>query len=235
MEKKLEITADGSHTITLPSLDEQYHSLNGAVTEAYHVFIRNGLDFFAGSHPGNIPIKILEARVGTGLNAFITLIEARKRGLEISYVSLEAYPLTEQEYSALNYPGTVPHGGTLADEFLHLHECPWNTTVEICKGFSLEKRHAGFENMSDRECHSIVFYDAFSPRVQPELMDRRSAFPVLPRTGPARSVRNVLRQRQRTPHIVGRRLQHGKAARPAWKTGDVKGNQNHMKPLLNAS
>ena len=57
----------------------------------------------------------------------------------------------------------------LAGEFLHLHECPWNTTVEICKGFSLEKRHAGFENMSDRECHSIVFYDAFSPRVQPEL------------------------------------------------------------------
>ena len=169
MEKKLEITADGSHTITLPSLDEQYHSLNGAVTEAYHVFIRNGLDFFAGSHPGNIPIKILEAGFGTGLNAFITLIEARKRGLEISYVSLEAYPLTEQEYSALNYPGTVPHGGMLAGEFLHLHECPWNTTVEICKGFSLEKRHAGFENMSDRECHSIVFYDAFSPRVQPEL------------------------------------------------------------------
>lgn len=169
MEKKLEITADGSHTITLPSLDEQYHSLNGAVTEAYHVFIRNGLDFLAGSHLGNIPIKILEAGFGTGLNAFITLIEARKRGLEISYVSLEAYPLTKQEYSALNYPGTVPHGGTLADEFLHLHECPWNTTVEICKGFSLEKRHAGFENMSDRECHSIVFYDAFSPRVQPEL------------------------------------------------------------------
>lgn len=169
MEKKLEITADGSHTITLPSLNEQYHSLNGAVTEAYHVFIRGGLDFFAGSHPGNIPIKILEAGFGTGLNAFITLIEARKRGLEISYVSLEAYPLGGHEYSALNYPDTVPQGRMLADEFLRLHECRWDTPVDICPGFTLEKRHAGFESLSDCGCYSIVFYDAFSPRVQPAL------------------------------------------------------------------
>lgn len=169
VEKRLEITADGSHTIVLPHLDEQYHSLNGAVTEAYHVFIRSGLDFFTAAHPDNTPVKILEAGFGTGLNAFITLVEAVKRGLEVSYVSLEAYPLAEEEYSALNYSDTVPQSRSLAGEFRRMHDTPWNKPVEIRPGFTLEKRHADFESLSDRKCRSIVFYDAFSPRVQPEL------------------------------------------------------------------
>ena len=44
MEKKIIQTADGSSSVYLPEWDENYHSHHGAIQEAYHVFIRSGLD-----------------------------------------------------------------------------------------------------------------------------------------------------------------------------------------------
>lgn len=39
MEKELQITADGSHTLYIPAMDEHYHSVNGALQESRHIFI----------------------------------------------------------------------------------------------------------------------------------------------------------------------------------------------------
>ncbi len=39
-------TNDGSTTICLPEWNESYHSKHGAIQEAYHVFIKNGLSLF---------------------------------------------------------------------------------------------------------------------------------------------------------------------------------------------
>lgn len=74
MERKIITTLDGSTTIQLVDWDECYHSKNGAIQEAYHVFIKNGLDFFKGKKT----VSILEIGLGTGLNAIITLIESQK-------------------------------------------------------------------------------------------------------------------------------------------------------------
>ena len=63
------ITADGSTTIHIPEWDEQYHSKHGAIQEAKHVFIKNGLALFS-----NQKISILEIGFGTGLNGFITFL-----------------------------------------------------------------------------------------------------------------------------------------------------------------
>ena len=38
-------TSDGSHTIYIPELDEQYHSVNGAITESNYVYIDKGYNF----------------------------------------------------------------------------------------------------------------------------------------------------------------------------------------------
>ncbi|MFT4801543.1 MAG: hypothetical protein ACI93N_001317, partial [Flavobacteriaceae bacterium] len=46
MKREIIITDDGSTTIHLPDLDEQYHSKHGAIQEAYHVFINTGLEYF---------------------------------------------------------------------------------------------------------------------------------------------------------------------------------------------
>ena len=44
MKREIVITSDGSSSIYLPELEESYHSKHGAIQEARHVFIKNGLD-----------------------------------------------------------------------------------------------------------------------------------------------------------------------------------------------
>ncbi len=89
MERKIIKTSDGSLSVYLPEWDENYHSKHGAIQEAYHVFIRNGLDLFKDGSK----LSILEMGFGTGLNCFISFLEAQKRDLTIDYVGIEGYPL----------------------------------------------------------------------------------------------------------------------------------------------
>jgi tRNA U34 5-methylaminomethyl-2-thiouridine-forming methyltransferase MnmC len=78
VKRKIVTTADGSKTLQIEDWNEQYHSMHGAVQEAMHVFIKNGLALFK-----NRSLSVLEIGFGTGLNAFITYIESSKRGLQI--------------------------------------------------------------------------------------------------------------------------------------------------------
>ena len=68
MERSLEITEDGSHTVFVQGLDEPYHSTHGALQESMHVFIKQGL--LTVKEPS---LRILELGFGTGLNALLTL------------------------------------------------------------------------------------------------------------------------------------------------------------------
>jgi tRNA U34 5-methylaminomethyl-2-thiouridine-forming methyltransferase MnmC len=60
-------TEDGSHTLYNKELDETYHSSHGAIQEAIHVFIKNGIDSIFSKE-----ISVLEVGFGTGLNAILT-------------------------------------------------------------------------------------------------------------------------------------------------------------------
>ena len=81
MKREIIKTNDGSTTIHLPEWDESYHSKHGAIQEAYHVFIKNGLSLFEGQS-----IAVLEIGFGTGLNCFITYLESKKNNQTIDYV-----------------------------------------------------------------------------------------------------------------------------------------------------
>lgn len=70
MERELQFTADGSHTLFVPSLNEHYHSVNGAVQESLHIFIGAGLH-----RVDKEEVRLLEIGFGTGLNAFLTLCD----------------------------------------------------------------------------------------------------------------------------------------------------------------
>ena len=98
MKREIIQTQDGSTTIHLPHWDECYHSKHGAIQEAYHVFIKNGLSLFE-----NQSISILEIGFGTGLNAFVTYLESQKLNLKIDYVGVEAYPVANDEVLQMNY------------------------------------------------------------------------------------------------------------------------------------
>ena len=98
MKRKIIVTSDGSTTIHLPGWNESYHSTHGAIQEAYHVFIKMGYEAVEEND-----VSILEIGFGTGLNAFITLLETAKDDKKINYVGVEAYPVKEDELLALNY------------------------------------------------------------------------------------------------------------------------------------
>ena len=93
MKRIIQETEDGSKTIFIEDWEESYHSKHGAVQEALHVFIQNGLYHFI--HTNN-PIKIIEIGFGTGLNAFITLLEAEKNQCSIEYVGIEKFPVSKE-------------------------------------------------------------------------------------------------------------------------------------------
>lgn len=72
----LEPTADGSNTLYVTELNEHYHSVKGALTESAHIFIQMGLNHAQAINP-----RVFEIGFGTGLNAFLTLLEPKSHSL----------------------------------------------------------------------------------------------------------------------------------------------------------
>lgn len=165
MKREIIITEDGSTTIHLPEWDEQYHSKHGAIQEAYHVFIEMGFFYFLKNNNPD-PLKILEIGFGTGLNTFITLIEAKKNTTKVEYTGIEAYPIETFEIEKLNYPSELKASSEI---FSQLHLCPWEKMTEISKIFSVLKRKQFFSEIEETDAYHIIYFDAFGARVQPEL------------------------------------------------------------------
>ena len=163
MKRKIIVTADGSTTIHLPDWDEQYHSKHGAIQEAFHVFIKNGLSLFS-----NTKIRILEIGFGTGLNSFITFLEAPKLNLAIDYVGVEAYPIGEEEIRQLNYVKTLKADG-FRNVFDEMHHQIWDFKNKFSATFCLTKRKQFFNEINDKDAFDLIYFDAFGARVQPEL------------------------------------------------------------------
>lgn len=165
MKREILITSDGSTTIHLPDWDEQYHSKHGAIQEAYHVFLRAGLDKVTINTKN---IAILEIGFGTGLNAFITFLEGREEKLKIEYVGVEAYPISTSEVLKLNY---VEELNATIDQpvFDKMHAASWEEKQEITEDFKLTKRKQFFQDISDKEAFDLIYFDAFGAKNQPEL------------------------------------------------------------------
>jgi tRNA U34 5-methylaminomethyl-2-thiouridine-forming methyltransferase MnmC len=159
-------TADGSNSLRDTTLDETYHSVHGAIQESLHVFIENGLMSFIGKLKGEI--SILEVGFGTGLNALLTMQCARAHRQKVNYTTLEPNPLSEEIWSALNYPVTVNH----ANEYGSIHRSPWQVGTTLDPYFELLKvRTTLQEARPEAGSFDIVYYDAFAPSKQPELWE----------------------------------------------------------------
>ncbi|MGQ2984075.1 tRNA (5-methylaminomethyl-2-thiouridine)(34)-methyltransferase MnmD [Flavobacterium sp.] len=163
MERQIITTDDGSVTIYLPEMKETYHSKFGAIQEANHVFIQNGLALTEGR-----PVAILEIGFGTGLNAFITFLEAAKSGQQVDYTGVEAYPVGPAEAALLNYVGELK-ADRYSGVFTQLHASEWEEKVVLTANFSLTKRQQFFNDITDTECFDLIYFDAFGYPSQPEL------------------------------------------------------------------
>lgn len=129
---KLEQTADGSYTLYVPELDEHYHSVKGALTESQHIFIEMGLKHSPVSEP-----HILEIGLGTGLNAFLTLLSAEETRRKVHYTGIERYPLAEETLKQLDYPRLI--GKQHEEDYYAIHQAPWDTETEVSPWFTLHK------------------------------------------------------------------------------------------------
>jgi len=169
LKRKIIITSDGSTTIHLPEWDEQYHSKHGAIQEAIHVFIESGFYFFLEKNKIE-NASILEIGFGTGLNAFLTSLEAVEKKLVIDYFGVEAYPVEIEEIKQLNYVDEVetPISNKKA-LFNKIHSIEWEKKTKINSNFSLTKQQLFFKEINEVDKFDIVYFDAFGARVQPEL------------------------------------------------------------------
>lgn len=187
MKRQIITTADGSRTIHLLDWNEHYHSIHGAIQEANHVFIKHGLLFFLETFlknpsatsnsftkqdinsldTGNNRISILEIGFGTGLNALITLIESQKMNVEVDYVGVEAFPVSSEEWNAMNYAEELKISDTT--DFDRMHQAAWESPHVITPNFSLTKQKKTFDAIEDHSLYDLIYFDAFGARVQPEL------------------------------------------------------------------
>jgi len=165
MLRELQVTADGSHTITLPGTPLAYHSLHGAVQESMHVFIKAGLTPLL---PKSSAMRIFEMGFGTGLNALLSLKKALEGGGYIYYTAVELYPLTPPEYTTLNYCSLLQQPG-LQPYFIQMHSAPWDDVIFIHPMFTLHKIKASLTSITLQEEFDLIFFDAFAPEDQPEL------------------------------------------------------------------
>jgi len=148
------VTDDGSKTIYSAHFGEHYHSTFGAVSESNHVFIQAG--YLAASVR---PVSVLEAGFGTGLNAWLTLQQAGKLQRHTRYEAIERYPIDEATVCELSDDAV----------FRSLHAVPWEQPVEITPWFVLHKRKSDLLQTVFSHKYDVVYFDAFSPAVQPEM------------------------------------------------------------------
>lgn len=161
MQHKVILTADGSKSLFIPDMDEQYHSVNGARTESEHVFIKNGYLH----HSSEMPV-IFEVGFGTGLNALLTALLAEKQKRSTTFITIEKYPLQEKIIEELNYGQGISEIAQAI--YSSIHKAKWNQAEKISDYFTLHKIKG------DLKTHTldfgvefdIVYFDAFGPDKQ---------------------------------------------------------------------
>ena len=159
---QIEKTADGSYTLFVPELDEHYHSVKGALTESEHIFINMGLRHCPIANP-----HVLEIGFGTGLNAFLSLLEAEKSRRKVHFTTIERFPLDMETIRTMNYPAQVAPAH--ASDYEALHQAPWNEDAPITPFFTLHKIEADFTSYQFPKGYDVIYFDAFAPEKQPEM------------------------------------------------------------------
>ncbi len=171
-ELKVIVTDDHSATLYHPTLGESFHSTFGALQESRHVFIKNGFDLLNQSH-----VAILEVGFGTGLNCALTMHEAIKKKINVTYLAFDPYEIPKElilEFS--NY-----YDAPISNYLVALNAIGWEQKNQISPYFSLSKQKAVFQTfMFEKKSFDLIYYDAFSPDKQNDMWTL-DAFKILQR------------------------------------------------------
>jgi tRNA U34 5-methylaminomethyl-2-thiouridine-forming methyltransferase MnmC len=166
MRRKLIDTEDGSKTLYVPGLDEHYHSRFGAITESRHIFIEAAFEY-----SGKDPVRVLEFGMGTGLNVLLSYEQSIKETRTVYYHAVEKYPVTAYEINNLSFTDHIKEAD--AKIFQQIHESEWGCETCIGESFTLLKTQLDFREFETSDRFDVIYFDAFSPEVQPELWTER--------------------------------------------------------------
>ncbi|MCC2548843.1 tRNA (5-methylaminomethyl-2-thiouridine)(34)-methyltransferase MnmD [Hymenobacter sp. BT175] len=160
-------TADGSSTLYVPSLNEHYHSMHGAVQEAQHVYLQAGLEPVLTKSTGMV--WVLEIGFGTGLNTLLTLQRSLTSTHPIFYDTIEKYPLPLSVIGQLEVERYLLNP-ELQDYHQQLHAASWGTPVALTPQFALYKIAGALQNTPlSEDTYHVIYFDAFAPEKQPEM------------------------------------------------------------------
>jgi tRNA U34 5-methylaminomethyl-2-thiouridine-forming methyltransferase MnmC len=165
MRSEIKITGDGSATLYVPELKEHYHSIYGAVQESMHVFIQEGLNSLKIND-----LAILEIGFGTGLNALLTLVHSRNFN-SVDYHAIEKYPLEWELVRQLRYGEYLNLPVKMEEEFREMHLTDWDSKLHLGENFMFRKMKINILEYQPSSKFSLIYFDAFSPSVQPELWE----------------------------------------------------------------
>ena len=134
--------------------------------ESRHVFIENGLmavDAMVDQ------VSVFEVGFGTGLNALLTLFTTKARRHKVQYTGIELYPIERSILESLNYTSFLEEPDA-HEEFVRIHETPWEIPHQLNPYFQLTKINADLKSFVTQDAtFDVIFFDAFSPNVQPDL------------------------------------------------------------------
>lgn len=163
---EIKLTADGSHTLFVAALNENYHSYHGAYAEARHVFIKMGL---MAAKENFLPIHVFEVGFGTGLNATLAYAFSIDQHHPVHYTGIEKHPLDEEIISQLNY-GEFWKNTQLDEVFKTMHQAAWNSPLPLDSHFQFQKIQGSvLDYVFEPNHYHVIFFDAFAPDKQPEM------------------------------------------------------------------
>lgn len=170
MKRLLVQTEDGTLTLQDERTGETFHSLHGAVNESRHIYIDYGWKHWISGNPHCREITLLEMGFGTGLNALLTYWEAQKSGIKVHYHTYELYPLEQEEYNLLAYPLLdVAYAHSTQEVLQQMHTVAWDVPMALTPNFILHKHREDFTQATLPGDVDVVYFDAFSPNVEPQL------------------------------------------------------------------
>ncbi|HBR98721.1 MAG TPA: hypothetical protein DD979_15305 [Gammaproteobacteria bacterium] len=167
---KVIVSDDGSATAWHEGYAESYHSRFGAVSESQLVYLDNsGL---TARLTRGMPTRVLEIGFGLGLNCLLSAASARQCQTLLRYTSIEKALITQRDWAALNYAAVTQ----IAPECAPLQAMLSNPRENHCvmrdlnafTQLTLHTTDATAFEFPDK-AFDIVYQDAFSPSVNPEL------------------------------------------------------------------
>ncbi|CAM3818109.1 tRNA (5-methylaminomethyl-2-thiouridine)(34)-methyltransferase MnmD [Mucilaginibacter galii] len=164
-------TADGSKTIFNAQVGENYHSKHGALQESQHVFLNAGLRYYLADKEQN-DISILEVGLGTGLNFLLSAEYCAAKQIELNYVGIEAFPLTEEMIAQTGYDEYV--SSTLWNNFMQNYPQSLQQSVRLNPFVQLQTAHTQLINFQSDQLFDVIYFDAFASIHQPEMWNEEA-------------------------------------------------------------